>query len=147
MPTIVYRCLGEGSTGEAPRETRLAHSRGAIRTLLEEWTRGSPVAVETVGNWYWPVDEIEASGMVPRLVHARKVKLTSGMINNTDGLHARGFKPNATDRNAAAGITPADVRDQRDLPRTRMVLVNTRTQPRHRITYVGQIRIDGHGRE
>jgi len=24
---------------------------------------GSPVAVETIGNWYWIVDEIEAAGM------------------------------------------------------------------------------------
>jgi len=45
--------LVEGSPGEVLRETRLAHYRGAIRTFLEEWTPGSPVAVETVGNWYW----------------------------------------------------------------------------------------------
>ena len=32
------------------------------------------MAVETVGNWYWIVDEIEAAGMVPRLVHARRAK-------------------------------------------------------------------------
>jgi hypothetical protein len=36
------------------------------------------VAVETVGNWYWIVDEIEAAGMVPHLVHARKAKLIPG---------------------------------------------------------------------
>ena len=31
---------------------------------------GSPVAVETVGNRYWIVDEIEKACCVPRLVHA-----------------------------------------------------------------------------
>jgi hypothetical protein len=29
------------------------------------------VAVETIGNWYWIVDEIEAAGCLPRLVHAQ----------------------------------------------------------------------------
>ena len=29
------------------------------------------MAVETIGNWYWIVDEIEEAGVVPRLVHAR----------------------------------------------------------------------------
>ena len=70
---------------------RLAHHRGAIRNFLEQWTPGSPVAVETVGNWYWLVDEIEAAGMVPRLVHARKAKVMSGMINKTDKLDVRGL--------------------------------------------------------
>ena len=39
-------------TGEVLREIRLAHHRGAIRDFLAQWTPGSPVAVETVGNWY-----------------------------------------------------------------------------------------------
>jgi hypothetical protein len=81
----------ERPTGEVLRETRLAHYRGAIRNFLEQWTPGSPVAVETVGNWYWLVNEIEEAGMVPRLVHARKAKLMLGMINKTDKLDARGM--------------------------------------------------------
>jgi len=124
----------EGPTGEALRETRLAHHRGAIRTFLEEWTRGSPVAVETVGNWYWLVDEIEAAGMVPHLVHARKAKLMSGMINKTDKLDARGLnRLQRTGTLPTVWIPPAEIRDQRDLPRTRMVLVSTRTRLRNRV--------------
>jgi hypothetical protein len=49
------------------------------------------VAVETIGNWYWIVDEIEAAGCLPRLVHARKAKLMMGEINKTDKLDARGL--------------------------------------------------------
>jgi len=58
---------------------RLGHERGAIQRFLAQWDRGSPVAVETVGNSYWLVDEIEAAGMVPQLVHARKANLMLGM--------------------------------------------------------------------
>ena len=41
------------------------------------------MAVETIGNWYWIVDEIEAAGCVPKLVHARKAKLMMGELNCT----------------------------------------------------------------
>jgi hypothetical protein len=51
---------------------------------------GSPVAVETIGNGYWIVDEIEAAGGGRKLVHARKAKLMMGEINKTDKLDARG---------------------------------------------------------
>ena len=30
--------------------------------FVHRWSEGSPVAVESVGNWYWVVDEIEAGG-------------------------------------------------------------------------------------
>jgi len=49
---------------------------------------GSPVAMETVGNWYRIIDEIEAVGMVPKLVHSRKAKLMLAMVNKTDRFDA-----------------------------------------------------------
>ena len=33
------------------REGRISHERGALRRFLRRCDRGSPVAVETVGNW------------------------------------------------------------------------------------------------
>jgi transposase len=116
------------------REERLEHDRGALRQFLERCARGSPVAVETIGNWYWIVDEIEAAGCVPKLVHARKAKLMMGAINKTDKLDARGL--NQLQRNGtlpAVWIPPRTLRDQRDLPRTRMVLVHQRTRLKNRI--------------
>jgi transposase len=120
--------------GRLVREQRIAHERGALREFLERCEPGSPVAVETIGNWYWIVDEIEAAGCVPKLVHARKAKLMMGEINKTDRLDARGLN-----RLQQAGtlptvwIPPGELRDQRDLPRTRMVLVRQRTQLKNRI--------------
>jgi hypothetical protein len=62
---------------------RIEHQRGSIREFLQPYSPGSPAAVETIGNWYWIVDEIEAAGMVPQLVHARKAKLMLGSINRS----------------------------------------------------------------
>ena len=36
--------------GRLVREQRIAHERGALQQFLERCERGSPVAVETVGN-------------------------------------------------------------------------------------------------
>lgn len=71
----------ERPEGGLVREQRIPHERGALRRFLSRRERGSPVAIETVGNWYWIVDEIEAAGCVPKLVHARKAKLMLGMVN------------------------------------------------------------------
>lgn len=120
--------------GGLVREARISHERGALREFLDRCERGSPVAVEATGNWYWVVDEIEAAGFLPRLVHARKAKLMMGMVNKTDKLDARGLN-----RLQRAGtlptvwIPPGALRDQRDLPRTRMVLVRQRTPLKNRI--------------
>src|SRR5262245_46186564 len=120
--------------GQLVREQRIAHERGALREFLERCEQGSPVAVETIGNWYWIVDEIEAAGCIPQLVHARKAKLMMGELNKTDKLDARGLN-----RLQQAGtlprvwIPPGELRDQRELPRTRMVLVRQRARLKNRL--------------
>ncbi len=70
---------------------QIPHIKGAIGRFLTGCEPGSSVAVETVGNWYWVVDEVEDAQMQPCLVHARKAKLMSGSINNTDRLDVRGM--------------------------------------------------------
>src|SRR5262247_3367444 len=120
--------------GRLVREQRIAHEPGAVRDFLKRCERGSPVAVETIGNWYWIVDEIEAAGCVPRLVHARKAKLMMGEINKTDKLDVRGLNQlQRTGTLPTVWIPPGELRDQRDLPRTRMALVRQRTQLKNRI--------------
>jgi transposase len=124
----------EAAEGGAPREVKIAHERGALRKFLEGCERGSPVAVETIGNWYWIVEEIEAAGMEPKLVHARKAKLMMGMVNKTDKLDARGM--NRLQRSGTlpvVWIPPGELRDRRDLARTRMLLVRQRTRLKNRI--------------
>jgi transposase len=124
----------EEESGELVCERRIAHERGAIREFLMGFDPGSPVAVETIGNWYWIVEEIEEAGMVPRLVHARKAKLMMGHYNKNDRLDARGM--NLLQRVGTlptVWIPSGEIRDLRDLPRTRMVLVKERTQLKNRI--------------
>lgn len=124
----------ERPEGTVVREQRIAHERGALRGFLAGCEPGSPVAIETVGNWYWMVDETEAAGCVPQLVHAHKAKLMLGLVNKTDRLDARGLNQlQRTGTLPTVWIPPGELRDWRDLPRTRMVLVRQRTQLKNRI--------------
>jgi transposase len=115
-------------------EGRIEHRKGQIAKFLSQWTPNSPVAVETIGNWYWIVDEIEQASMQPKLVHAHKAKLMLGSLNKTDKLDARGLN-----RLQRAGtlptvwIAPDAIRDKRELPRTRMVFSQLRTRLKNRI--------------
>jgi transposase len=92
------------------------------------------VAVETIGNWYWIVDEIEEAGMRPALVHAFKAKKLMGKPNKTDKLDAQGL--NVLQRTGTlpeVWIPPAEIRDKRDLARTRIFFSCIRTKTKNRI--------------
>lgn len=112
----------------------MQHAHGTIKNFVNRWTVGSAVAVETVGNWYWVVDEIEAGGGKPQLVNARLAKLMMGMVNKSDKLDAKGMnRLQRTGTLPTVWIPPSLVRDARELPRTRMVLSRQRTQLKNRV--------------
>jgi len=116
------------------RQTRINHERGAIRSFLSECEPGTSVAVEATGNWYWIVDEIEAASLVPKLVHPRKAKLMMGSINKTDKLDVHGLnRLQRTGTLPTVWIPPGELRDLRELTRTRMVFVSHRTRLKNRI--------------
>lgn len=124
----------EKADGTGVRECRVEHKRGAITEFLKTVEPGSPVAVETIGNWYWIVDEIEVAGCRPRLVHARKAKMMMANYNKTDRLDAKGLNHlQRTGTLPEVWIPTGKLRDLRELPRTRMTLVRMRTQVKNRI--------------
>ena len=122
------------SHGNRIRNERVNHTRGAIRDFLSEFPPGTPVALESVGNWYWIVDEIEEAGCVPLMAHAAKAKVMMGNVDKTDKLDAEGLGillHNGT--LPTVWLPPAEVRDERELPRTRMAFSRLRTLLKNRI--------------
>jgi transposase len=113
---------------------RVEHDRDTFRKFLETLPAGSPIAVETTGNWYWIVDEMEQAGHYPALAHAAKSKLMMGHINKTDKLDADGLA--LLLRNGtlpSVWIPRGELRDQRELPRMRLTMVQMRTALKNRI--------------
>jgi transposase len=116
------------------RQRRIEHRPGAVRAALRTAEPGTPVAVESIGSWYWIINEIEQAGLEPRLVHPRKAKVMMGCINKTDKLDVHGL--NRLQRNGTlptVWIPPRDVRDLREMTRTRMTLTQQRTRFKNRI--------------
>jgi transposase len=113
---------------------RVEHTVGAIQEYLARYPAGTPVAVECVGNWYWIVDEIEAAGCTAQLTQAGKAKLMMGHVNKTDKLDADGLaKLLHLGTLPTVWIPSRQVRDERELPRTRMALTKQRTAVKNRI--------------
>lgn len=116
------------------RQVRVEHERGAIREFLSAFPEGTPVALESIGNWYWIVEEMEQAGCQPLLAHPAKAKAMMGNVNKTDKLDAGGLATLL--RNGTlptVWIAPSQVRDERELPRTRMALCKIRVALKNRI--------------
>lgn len=116
------------------KEERVDHQRGAIRNFLTGYPEGTPVALESIGNWYWIVEEIEQAGCRPLLTQPARAKAMMGHVNKTDKLDAKGLATllhNGT--LPTVWIAPGEVRDERELPRTRMALGKIRTALKNRI--------------
>jgi transposase len=116
------------------QQVRVDHKPGAIRDFLVKYPEGTPVGLESVGNWYWIVDEIEAAGCQPLMAHAAKAKVMMGNVHKTDKLDARGLVTLL--RNGTlptVWIAPGEIRDARELPRTRMALCKIRVALKNRI--------------
>jgi len=120
--------------GKPVKRTRVNHEPGAIRAFLSQFPQGTPVALESVGNWYWIVDEIEVAGCLPQMAHPAKAKMMMGNVHKTDKLDADGLATllhNGT--LPSVWIAPGSLRDERELPRTRMALSKVRTMLKNRI--------------
>ena len=125
---------GLSEAGEIIPAKRVEHEREKFRSFLETLPTSSEIAIESVGNWYWLIDEMEKAGHRPSLVNAGKAKVMMGNINKTDKLDARGLAIMARNGTLpAVWIPPGELRDQRELPRMRLVLVSIRTKLKNRI--------------
>jgi len=125
---------GISEAGELMPAKRVEHDRESYRAFLKGLPAGSHIAVESVGNWYWMVYEMEKAGHVPALVHPGKAKLMMGQINKTDKLDAQGLAVLSINGTLpAVWIPPAELRDQRELPRMRMAMSHVRTKFKNRI--------------
>ena len=121
-------------SGRVCQREKLVHSPEILREYLSQFPAGTPVAFETVGNWYWIAEAIEAAGGEPLLTHAAKAKVMMGNVNKTDKLDAEGL---ATllhlGKLPTVWIPDAELRDEREVLRTRMSFSKMRTGLKNRI--------------
>jgi transposase len=100
---------------------RVEHHEQELERYLKQQAAGTPVALESSGNWYWLVRAMEEAGLEPRLAHALEAKKRMPGRHKTDHLDAKGLA--LLLRNGSlpeVWIPPAQLLDLRDLMRTRL---------------------------
>ena len=129
--------LRSGS-GAIMERRRIEHAdRERMRETLRSWPRGTPVTLEGTFGWGWASDELAQAGLEPHLASSRKLAAWR---------EARGLaKSNRLDADLLSGLmseperwwevwlAPRSVRDQRELLRYRMALVQTQTAFKNRM--------------
>lgn len=128
----IFSSIDEAGRRGCP--VRVEHDRRIYAGFLRTLPEGSVIAVESIGSWYWMIDEMEKAGHEPALVDPRKAKLMMGQVNKTDKLDADGLA--VLNRNGTLPriwIPSSGIRDQRELPRMRTAMVGMRTKLKNRI--------------
>lgn len=120
--------------GHYGKPLRVPHDREQMRAFLEALPAGSRIALETSGSYYWLVEEMERAGHQAQVAHALTAKRRMEGRHKTDERDARGLAMllgNGT--LPRVWIPPAELRDQREMLRWRMSLVESRSQIKNRI--------------
>lgn len=128
----VFVAVDEG--GRASKPVRIEHNMAAYRRYLDALPAGTEIALESTGHWYWIVDLMEQAGHRPHLADAFEAKKRMGKTHKTDALDAKGLAILLRCGTLPESwIPPCELRDQRELLRTRMALRDLRTSLKHRI--------------
>src|SRR6266478_10109203 len=120
--------------GEYGRTIRVGHERKEFRQYLQELPRGSKIALETSGCYYWIVDEMAQAGHLPQLAHALTAKRRMEGRHKTNDRDAKGLAMLL--RNGTlpvVWIPPSELRDEREMLRWRMRLSGMRSGIKNRI--------------
>ncbi len=116
------------------RPVRVDHDRDLYRQYLRTLPAGSEIALEATGHWYWIVDAMEGACHHPHLANPFEAKRRMAKSNKTDALDAKGLAILLhCGTLPESWIPPGDLRDHRELLRTRMALRDLRTSLKHRI--------------
>jgi hypothetical protein len=106
--------------GRVGTPVRVDHGGRGLRDYLEALEKGTPVAVEASGGWYWFMDELEKAGLDARLVNPLEAN-TAWAAKITDKLDAKGLAILLRSGTLPeVWIPPAGLRDLRGLMRTRL---------------------------
>jgi transposase len=134
------------ASGKIVARERLDHiDRSKLRERISKWPLNTPVILEATFGWGWLSDELQTLNMQPHLASSRKVAAWRdgrgiARSNKTDAdllgelwNEKRTLKHGVLKHWWEVWLAPQEVRDQRELLRHRMGLVQTQTQVKNRI--------------
>jgi transposase len=134
------------ASGKVIARERLDHvDRQKLRERITQWPQGTPVVLEATFGWGWLSDELHLLNMQPHLASSRKVaawregrgiaksnKVDADLLGELWNEKPT-FQRGVMKRWWEVWLPPQEVRDQRELLRHRMALVQAQTQVKNRI--------------
>ncbi len=120
--------------GVVVEQRRVEHAdREGLREYFARYA-GSQVAMEATVGWPWMADELEGLGLRLRLAHPAAVPLIARSRLKSDQVDAQVLAHLLrTDFLPEAYLAPPEVRDRRELLRTRLGLVGMQTMVKNRV--------------
>lgn len=117
---------------------RIDHfDRTAMRMILRSWPTGTPVVLESTFGWSWVSNELEATGLQPRLASSNKLaawRKARGLAkSNRVDADLLSELPSEKEPWWEVWLPPVMVREQRELLRHRMGWVRLQTMTKNRI--------------
>jgi transposase len=100
---------------------RVEHNELEMERFLKQLPTGTPIALESSGNWHWLVRAMEEAVWSRRLAHALEVKQPDAWAEQDGSSGCQRTGDDAAQRLAARGLDSAGkLLDLRDLMRTRL---------------------------
>jgi transposase len=124
--------------GRIVERRRVEHAnREEMRKTLRSWPAGTPVVLEASFGWSWISDELREAKLDPHLASSRKLAAwrEARGLAKSNRLDAELLSELMSERERwwEVWLAPQEVRDQRELLRFRMALVETQTKFKNRI--------------
>jgi transposase len=129
---------GRDAAGKVVLREKLDHvDRQEFRRRLGQYPKGTPAILEGTFGWGWVSDELSGAGLEPHLASGRKIAgwRTARGLAKTNKLDADLLSQvwSESERWWEVWLAPVEVRDQRELLRYRMALVQIQTGMKNRI--------------
>ncbi len=120
--------------GRIVREERFMNTAPGIHAFVKRLPKGSRMALEATGNWYYFYEQVEGVGVTVQLAHPLKTRAIAEAKIKTDKVDATMLAHLLrSDLLPAAYIPPREIRDMREQLRYRAALVSLRTSLKNRI--------------
>lgn len=116
------------------QQHRVSNDPEQIVNALSAVPKGTEVAIEATGTWWWFVDLLEQMGHVPVLSNPKQTRAIASARLKNDRVDAERLAILLRgDLLPAVWIAPRELREARELLRHRMSLVWTRTEVKNRL--------------
>jgi transposase len=126
-----------GEDGRACAKLKVEHSdKGKMLEFFLQFPEGTSVIMEATFNWPWIADMAREAGLEPHLAHPPRVReMARGMSKSDrkDALFLGRLWLAGGDVFPESYLAPPEVRENRSLMRTRLLLVKMRTQLKNNI--------------